>query len=84
VESLPATDTASVLARIDAMTAAGRKADAVALLQSLPDSVRNDVTAQLAERKAAQEAARLAAEQARKAEEEQDKEAERARLEALL
>ncbi|PVY76129.1 hypothetical protein C7414_110127 [Cupriavidus alkaliphilus] len=78
------TDTASVLARIDAMTAAGRKADAVALLQSLPDPVRNDVTASLAERKAAQEAARLAEEQACKDEEERNKEAERARLEALL
>jgi hypothetical protein len=76
-QSQPAMDAASVLARIDAMTAEGRKADAVALLQDLPDSVRNGVTARLAERKAAQE-------QARKDEEERNKEAERARLEALL
>lgn len=76
-QSQPETDAASVLARIDAMTAEGRKADAVALLQSLPDDVRSEVTARLAQRKAAQE-------QARKDEEERSKEAERARLEALL
>ncbi|TPQ34744.1 MULTISPECIES: hypothetical protein [Cupriavidus] len=76
-QSQPAMDASSVLARIDAMTVEGRKADAVALLQDLPDSVRNEVTARLAERKAAQE-------QARKDEEERNKEAERARLEALL
>lgn len=71
-----------VIEQIDSLTAAGRKDDALTLLQGLPDALRADVTQLLAARKAARAAdeakARAEAEQREK------REAERAHLESLL
>ncbi|MFJ2993709.1 hypothetical protein [Pandoraea sp. NPDC087047] len=70
-----------ILAQIDKLTAASRRDEAIALIQSQPGDVRAEITRRLGERKAAREAADRAE---REAQASQKAAAERAELDNLL
>lgn len=71
----------SILAQIDKLTAASRREEAIALIQSQPGDVRAEITRRLGERKTAKEAAERAE---REAQASQKAAAERAELDNLL